>query len=217
MKRTLIIITLLLFAITLPIACDEDSNTTKLDICRDLVEGFCNKSDSLDCDVSECRSEGNADCEQLFDGTCIATDGQIWMVREEMIPGWIDSKESCNGLYSIEDDLQREMAGIKTAACANDSSSTDGDDAVDGDSTVDGDTTADGDDGVDPGLAACAEQYCPSETEACTDPCQNMLDCLNACGDETCESNCAVTYPDGVQPLTLLLSCMGTNCAEYLY
>jgi hypothetical protein len=75
--------------------------------------------------------------------------------------------------------------------------------------------------GLTSSIAACDEcinTSCYSECVACSDTpdCLDLLDCISACSDATCDDACIATYPNGLDPLTNLLGtdgCMDVMCA----
>jgi len=133
MKKLILLTTLLV--LTFAFGCDADDLTgggkTKLALCLSLVDSYCSHADSLECDIEDCRSEGNTECNDTFTGDCKASAAEIFMFEDEMPSGWIESKTSCAGLASIYDSLETEVLSLASSPCSGLTDDTDGD--TDGD------------------------------------------------------------------------------------
>lgn len=67
-------------------------------------------------------------------------------------------------------------------------------------------------------LSSCQGCYCSEEQNTCyaNEDCLDLLNCVNDCDeDESCQSECAEQYPEGVDALVSLLDCRDKSCATY--
>jgi hypothetical protein len=61
---------------------------------------------------------------------------------------------------------------------------------------------------------ACLAEECCGTLSACGSDCQQLLDCADACADDSCVQNCFTRYPKGVSGATQISSCMETQCSD---
>jgi hypothetical protein len=63
--------------------------------------------------------------------------------------------------------------------------------------------------------AACAKAQCCTELNACAtnDGCTSAFDCVNACADDACVSDCLTASSNAEQAITAIVDCTQAKCA----
>jgi len=99
-------------------SCLGALDSSKRDLCYKMGNAYCARFAGLRCNLyTICYGNRKDDCDAMFDNTCAASAADKDAINAA-VDGRIMSVNSCDGLYSIEDDLDDTLTDMAASGCA---------------------------------------------------------------------------------------------------